>query len=279
MSWGLEAASVRFGQVRALSDVTVATEPSTVTVVVGGDGAGKSTCLRALVGLVELSAGEARRPAKSAIGYLPATGGLYLDLTVEENLQFSARVYGQRGPAMLAKATAMLERIGLAETQGRLAGQLSGGMQRKLAVGIALLHEPSLVVLDEPTTGVDPLSRSEMWRIISRSAAGGAAVIVSTTYVNEAQRASSVMLLEGGRAIAVGSPSSIIEAIPGSLGVASFPSQPTPLSWRWGTTWRVWAPNGRLPDGVQPLRPGFEDAVVIASMRAAKEVRPDARAG
>jgi len=276
MTWGLESASVRFGQTTALQDVTVATEPSTVTVVVGGDGAGKSTCLRALVGLVALSAGEARRPPKREIGYVPAVGGLYPDLTVDENLAFSGGAYGRKGAGSYATSSAILERIGLADARSLLGGQLSGGMQRKLALAMALLHEPALLVLDEPTTGIDPVSRFEMWRMISRSAAGGAAVIVSTTYVDEAQRASSVLLLEQGRAIAMGSPFSIIEAIPGKLGVVSSPAQPAGLSWRWGKSWRLWAPSGALPDGVEPLRPGFEDAVVIASMAGQQEVQLDA---
>jgi ABC-2 type transport system ATP-binding protein len=266
MTWGLQSASVRFGQTPALTDVTFLLEPSTVTVVVGGDGAGKSTCLRALVGLVALSTGEAHRPGRRQIGYVPATGGVYPDLTVDENLAFSGGVYGERGATLLDKSSATLERFGLVDAHSRLGGHLSGGMQRKLALGMALLHQPALLVLDEPTTGIDPLSRSEMWRIISRAAAGGAAVIVTTTYVDEAQRASSVLLLEQGRVIAQGSPSSIVGAIGGTLGVAHSATRPAGLSWRWGRAWRVWAPSGPLPDGVEPLQPEFEDAVVIASM-------------
>ncbi len=222
MTWGLEDASVVFGSRTALDHLTLPVEPSTVSIVVGGDGAGKSTLLRALVGLVRLSDGVARRPAKKEIGYIPATAGLYVDLTVDENVAFSAGAYGVRGPELARRSTELLERIGLADARTRLGGQLSGGMQRKLAVGMALLHRPAMLVLDEPTTGVDPVSRAELWRLISGAAAEGSAVVVATTYVDEAHRASTVVLLEQGRSIAIGSPSDIIAAVPGKLGVVEF---------------------------------------------------------
>jgi ABC-2 type transport system ATP-binding protein len=266
MTWGLEDASVVFGSRTALDHLTLPAEPSTVSICVGGDGAGKSTLLRALVGLVRLSDGVARRPAKKEIGYIPATAGLYVDLTVDENVEFSAGAYGVRGPELARRSTEMLERIGLADARTRLGGQLSGGMQRKLAVGMALLHRPAMLVLDEPTTGVDPVSRAELWRLISGAAAEGSAVVVATTYVDEAHRASTVVLLEQGRSIAVGSPSDIIAAVPGKLGVVESPEQPQGLSWRWGKTWRVWAPSLDLPPGAESLQPDFEDAVMIAAL-------------
>ena len=152
-------------------------------------------------------------------------------------------------------------------------------MQRKLAVGMALLHRPPMLVLDEPTTGVDPVSRAELWRLISGAAAEGTAVVAATTYVDEAHRAATVVLLEQGRPIAVGSPSEIIAGVPGALGVVRSAAQPTGLSWRWGATWRVWAPSRDLPAGAEPLRPGFEDAVMIAALAdVAKEERVDDRA-
>ena len=266
MTWGLESASVRFGSRKALDHVSLRAESSTVSVVVGGDGAGKSTLLRALVGLVRLSSGIARRPSKREIGYVPATAGLYVDLTVDENLAFSGRAYGMHGSALVKRSTELLERIGLADARTRLGGQLSGGMRRKLAVGIGLLHRPALLVLDEPTTGVDPVSRAELWRLVSAAAADGTAVVATTTYVEEAHRASTVMLLEQGRSIATGSPSDIIAAVPGKLGVVRSASQPQGLSWRWGTTWRVWAPEKDLPEGAETRQPDFEDAVIIAAL-------------
>ncbi len=138
-------------------------------------------------------------------------------------------------------------------------------MQRKLAVGMALLHAPDLLVLDEPTTGVDPVSRAELWRLIS-AAAEGTAVTVSTTYVNEAARAGLVVLLEAGQVVASGSPAQILRDFPGQLGVMDGAERPTPLSWRRGAAWRVWEPSGVLPEGARRVAPDFEDAVVAATL-------------
>src|SRR5262249_41703834 len=202
----------------AVAGPTGAADPSLVTVVVGGDGAGKSTCLDVLVGLVEPDAGTVRRPAKEHIGYVPATAGLYTDLTVQENLDFTAEAYGLSGSEHDRKASEIVERVGLTGARHRLGSHLSGGMQRKLAVGLALLHAPDLLVLDEPTTGVDPVSRAELWRLISAAAADGTAVAVATTYLNEAARGACVVLLEAGEALASGSPADILHAIPGAVG-------------------------------------------------------------
>jgi ABC-2 type transport system ATP-binding protein len=266
MSWGLRDVRVRRGQVVALDEVAVPVDPARITVVVGGDGAGKSTCLQVLVGLLQPDAGIVRRPAKERIGYVPATAGLYTDLTAQENLDFIADAYRLSASERRRKAGEIIERTGLAGARHRLGGQLSGGMQRKLAVGLALLHSPELLVLDEPTTGVDPVSRAELWRLISGAAAGGTAVAVTTTYVNEAARAASVVLLEAGHVLASGSPEDILRGVPGTLGIARGADRPSPLSWRRGASWRVWAPAGTLPDGVQPVQPDFDDAVVVAAL-------------
>lgn len=269
MSWGLEDVWVTRGRTTALSGVTVAVRPGRVTVVVGGDGAGKSTCLQALAGLLEPSSGAVRRPGKARIGYVPATAGLYADLTVQENLDFAAAGYRVPRGERDGTAARILDQTGLGAWRRRLGGQLSGGMQRKLAVGMALLHSPELLILDEPTTGVDPVSRADLWRLISRSAVDGAAVVVTTTYVNEAARGASVVLLEAGKVLASGTPEHILADVPGAVGAWQGGERPTPLSWRRGAGWRVWAPAGRLPDGVQPVRPDFGDAVVISELAAA----------
>jgi ABC-2 type transport system ATP-binding protein len=266
VSWGLQDVRVTRGRNIALAGVTVPADRYRVTVVVGGDGAGKSTCLQVLVGLLEPDGGVVCRPVKERIGYVPASAGLYADLTVQENLDFSADAYRLSARERSQKAGQLLERTGLGHARHRLGGQLSGGMQRKLAVGLALLHSPELLVLDEPTTGVDPVSRAELWRLISRAAADGAAVIVTTTYVNEAARAGTVVLLEAGNVLASGSPDDILRAVPGTVGACGGTSRPSPSSWRRGASWRVWAPTGELPDGVQPVRPDFDDAVVIAAL-------------
>jgi len=266
MSWGLEDVHVTRGRTVALAGVTVPADPARITVVVGGDGAGKSTCLAVLAGLIKPDAGVVRRPSKQRTGYVPATTGLYADLTVGENLAFWADAYRLAEPERGRRTARILEQTGLAAARDRLGAQLSGGMQRKLAVGLALLHSPELLILDEPTTGVDPVSRTELWRLIARSAAEGTAVVVSTTYVNEAARAARVILLEAGEVLASGSPEDILRAIPGAVGSATGADRPAPLSWRRGASWRVWDPAGRLPAGVSPVQPDFDDAVLVAEL-------------
>jgi len=268
MRWGLDEVRVTRGRKVALTSVTVAVEPSRIAVVVGGDGAGKSTCLEVLAGLLEPDAGTVRRPVKERIGYVPATVGLYADLTVQQNLAFTAAAFRLSHRERDRKADQILEQTGLGRARHRLGGQLSGGMQRKLAVGLALLHSPDLLILDEPTTGVDPVSRADLWRLISRAAVEGAAVVVTTTYVNEAARAACVVLLEAGKMLASGTPEHILHNVPGAVGGWHGAHRPTPLSWRRGASWRVWSPTGRLPDGVQPVQPDFEDAVVVATLGA-----------
>lgn len=268
MTFGLERVRVRFGRRVALDGVSLRVEPGGVSVVVGGDGAGKSTSLAALVGLVTPSSGLVRRPAKRLIGYVPATAGLYGDLTVEENLEFTAQVFRMAATERDARMGELLDQIGLVGARRRLGSQLSGGMQRKLAVAMALLHAPKLLVLDEPTTGVDPVSRVDLWRLISRAAAGGVAVAVATTYVNEAARGATVVLLSSGRCLASGSPDAILQSIPGMLGTTTARAKPTDRSWRRGVSWRVWAPEGVLPDGVEPASADFEDSVVVAELSA-----------
>ena len=265
-SWGLEGVTVRYGSRVALADVTVPVEPSGVTVVVGGDGAGKSTCLRGLVGLVRPDEGRVRRPAKTRIGYVPATGGLYPDLTVEQNLAFSSSAYRVRDP----RHGEMLDRLGLASARDRLGGQLSGGMRRKLSLGMALIHRPALLVLDEPTTGVDPVSRMELWRLVSAAAADGTAVVVATTYVGEAERGTRVILLDEGTVLAAGSAAGIAAGVPGAVGrrPADDGARPEGDWWRRGPDWRVWSPSGELPEGTERVRPDLHDAAVVAALAA-----------
>lgn len=217
MSWGLHDVRVSRGGSVALDGVTLPADPSAITIVLGGDGAGKSTCLEVLVGLLEPGTGTVRRPAKERIGYVPATAGLFADLTVQENLDFVAGAYRLPGGGRSRRAAEILERTGLAGLRHRLGGHLSGGMQRKLAVGLALLHSPDLLVLDEPTTGVDPVSRMELWRLIAGAAASGTAVAATTTYLNEAARAAHVVLLEAGKVLASGSPEDVARGVTAAL--------------------------------------------------------------
>jgi len=215
--WGADDLTVRFGDRVALEGVSLGTDAGAVTAVVGGDGAGKTTLLRALVGLARPSAGAVRRPPTTALGYLSSPAGVYHDLTVDENLAFAAVAYGVRGELFAARRERLLGEAGLTAATARLAGRLSGGMRQKLAFAMAMVHTPELLVLDEPTTGVDPVSRLEFWRLLATAAAAGAAVVFSTTYLDEAARADRVIVLDGGRTAAAGPPAEVLPDLPRPL--------------------------------------------------------------
>jgi ABC-2 type transport system ATP-binding protein len=269
MTWGLEDATVRYGSATALHSVSMEVGPGALTAVVGGDGAGKTTALRALVGLVRVAAGRVRRPAEERVGYLPATSGVYPDLTVDENLAFAGAAYRLGRAELARRAEPLLERTDLAAARGRLGGQLSGGMRQKLGLALALLHRPDLLVLDEPTTGIDPVSRAELWRLIAAEAARGAAVVLATSYIDEAERAGDVVVLDEGRVLVAGSPQDVIGSVPGAV-LATERRPDTPLRWRRRAGWRLWSPAGDMLAGTRPLAPDLEDAVVVAALARAE---------
>jgi ABC-2 type transport system ATP-binding protein len=269
MTWGLDHITVRWGSRLALEDVSIEVRPSAVTAVVGGDGAGKSTALRALVGLAKPVSGRVSRPAEERVGYLPASSGVYPDLTVDENLAFAGAAYGLGRGEVARRRGPLLERTDLAEARDRLGGRLSGGMRQKLGVAMALLHGPDLLVLDEPTTGIDPVSRAELWRLIGSSAAGGAAVVLATSYLDEAERAGEVVVLDRGRILVAGTPGDVLESVPG--GVVETDRRPdSTMRWRRGAAWRMWLPRGGSATGARPISPDLEDAVVVAALARAE---------
>ena len=237
--------TVQYGAVTALAGVSLTALPGRVTAVVGGDGAGKTTLLRCLAGALAPDAGRVVSPDRAKIGYLPASSGLYPDLTVTENLDFRAQGYGVPRQVARQRAGEYLERAGLSGAADRLVGRLSGGMRQKLAVIAALLHQPDLLILDEPTTGVDPVSRSGLWWLIARAAADGCAVVLATTYLDEAERCAGVLVLDGGLPLASGSPEAIVAALPGTVRpVPARPAGPAgDRAWRRGGGWRVWEPG------------------------------------
>jgi ABC-2 type transport system ATP-binding protein len=263
--WGVSDLRVSYGRVVALDGVSLDAPAGQVTAVVGGDGAGKSTLLRCLAGALTPGGGQVHRPAKERTGYLPPSSGIYPDLTVAENLDFRAQGYGMPRQLAAQRSAEYLDRAGLASAAGRLAGQLSGGMRQKLAVIAAMLHHPELIVLDEPTTGVDPVSRSGLWWLIARAAAEGCAIVLATTYLDEAERCGSVLVLDSGVALAAGTAEDIVAAMPGSLG--SSPQRPdgdaAARSWRRAGQWRTWEPDGG--DG-QVVIPDLQDAVTVAAL-------------
>jgi ABC-2 type transport system ATP-binding protein len=271
-SWGADDLMVRYGKKIALSGVTLHVPAGHVTAVVGGDGAGKTTLLRCLAGSLAPTTGTVKRPAKERIGYLPASSGIYPDLTVAENLDFRATSYKMSRQAARARAEEYLHRAGLAEAN-RLAGQLSGGMRQKLAVIAAMLHQPELLVLDEPTTGVDPVSRSGLWWLIARAAADGCAVVLATTYLDEAERCASVLVLDAGTALAAGPSEEIVAAMPGVLcGAAAKPDgEAASRAWRRGGRWRVWEEQPPDTPGADLITPDLQDAVTVAAI--AREIK------
>jgi ABC-2 type transport system ATP-binding protein len=279
LTWGASALWLSYDGGPALEDVSVAVAAGQVAAIVGGDGAGKTSLLRCLAGAQQPDKGQVRSPGKRQIGYLPASSGIYPDLTVAENLAFRAAVYGLT-PAVAARHMAELtEQAGLAAARNRLAGQLSGGMRQKLGVIAALVHRPELLILDEPTTGVDPVSRSGLWLLIASAAADGAAVILATTYLDDAQRATSVLALDAGRELASGTPGQIVSAMAGSVRATAI--RPDGLAgqraWRRGAGWRVWYPPGAVADDAAAagaaVEPDLQDAVTVAAL--AREQQPE----
>jgi ABC-2 type transport system ATP-binding protein len=263
--YGVSDLRVRYGGREAVDSVTFTVQEHTIAALVGGDGAGKTSVLRALAGAIALAGGSVRRPDERRIGYMPAGGAVYRDLTVEENLAFGARAYGVRGAEATRRAAELLERTGLGAARSRLGGQLSGGMRQKLALAMALLHQPELLVLDEPTTGIDPVSRAQLWRLIAGAAAAGAAVVLATCYVDEAERAASVVVLSDGQVLLTGSPDQVVARTPGVV-VESAARLDTVNSWLRGARWRTWSPDGTIPPGAARAEPTLEDAVIVAEL-------------
>jgi ABC-2 type transport system ATP-binding protein len=263
--YGVADLRVRYGGRTAVDGVTLTVPAYTIAALVGGDGAGKSSVLRALAGAVAPAGGSVRRPDERRIGYVPAGEAVYRDLTVEENLAFSASAYGVRGAEADRRAGALLERTGLEAARGRLGAQLSGGMRQKLALAMALLHEPELLVLDEPTTGIDPVSRAQLWRLIAGAAAAGAAVVLATSYVDEAERAATVVVLSDGRVLLAGPPEEVVAGTPGAVVDSASRLDPV-VSWRRGARWRTWSPDGTVPPGAERVELDLEDAVVVAEL-------------
>jgi ABC-2 type transport system ATP-binding protein len=213
----------RYGRRRALAGIDLRLDAREIVGIVGPDGAGKSTLLRALAGLLDVEAREAtvlgfdlRRdttPLKARIGYVPQTFGLHPDLTVEENLRFTARLHRLPAAELRTRAEELLARTGLAPFAGRAAGALSGGMKQKLAIANALLPRPALLLLDEPTAGVDVLARAEIWSLLERER-GHALVCLSTSYLDEAAACDRLLYLDRGRLVASGTPAELRAAVP-----------------------------------------------------------------
>lgn len=261
---------IRFGLERVsvgerLRDITLDVPIGAVTAVVGGDGAGKTTLCHLLVGTIGPDEGTVSAPDARRIGFVPTGSGSYADLTVDENLRFVATAYRLGHEEFRRRRAVVLELTGLGSVTERLAAQLSGGMRHKLALALGTLHGPQLLVLDEPTTGVDPVSRADLWRIIANAAAEDAHVIVATSTIDEAERAINVLALHDGAALLEGPPSELASSTPGVLLDVARPSE-RELAWRHGSRWRQWVPGGRREPHQVTVTPGLEDAVIVATL-------------
>ena len=217
----------RFGPITAVDGLNLEINQGEVFGLVGPDGAGKTTAIRLLAAIMDPSDGGAtvsgfdlrKEPEriKARIGYMAQQFALYGDLSVLENLNFFADVYGVRGNTRREQIDRLLNFARLTEFTSRRAGQLSGGMKKKLGLACALIHSPDILYLDEPTTGVDPVSRREFWDILANLHVEGTTILVNTPYMDEAERCSQVGLMYAGRLIERGTPSQIKALIPGEL--------------------------------------------------------------
>jgi ABC-2 type transport system ATP-binding protein len=264
--WGAQNVTVAYGHDVALHDVTLQVPRGLVSAVVGGDGAGKTTLLRCLVGAVRPRSGQVSAPPLREIGFMPTATGAWRELTVAENVEFVGAAHHIRGKRLRLRREELLEAAGLQNVLDRQAGMLSGGMRHKLTFSLAMLHKPRLLVLDEPSTGIDPVSRVDLWRLIAQAAADGTAVALSTTYLDEAERCATVLVLDGGRALLSGTPDEVISAAPGVITATDRPTDPE-RAWRRGRIFHAWHP-GPPREGEEPISPDMEDAVVAAALNA-----------
>lgn len=212
-----------FGRTEALRGLNLDIQGGEIYGLVGPDGAGKTTTMRILCGIMEPTSGEVRilggppQKVRGHIGYMPQRFGLYEDLTVRENLLFYADLFGVKRAEREARMARLMSFSQLGPFQGRRAGHLSGGMKQKLALACALIHTPKVLLLDEPTCGVDPVSRRDFWRILYELLREGVTLLVSTAYLDEAERCHRVGLLHGGRLLDEGPPERILSSVPGRI--------------------------------------------------------------
>jgi ABC-2 type transport system ATP-binding protein len=208
-----------FPGVRAVDALSFDVRAGEIFGLVGPDGAGKTTTLRMLAGIMPMDAGKARvagfdvtrdpEGAKHGLSYMPQRFGLYEDLIVDENIRFYADLFGVKRAERAERSAQLLEAAGMSEFRARLAGKLSGGMKQKLGLVCALIHKPKVILLDEPTTGVDPVSRRDFWRILYELAAEGVAILTSTAYLDEAERCHRVLLLHQGKVLFCDTPENL----------------------------------------------------------------------
>jgi ABC-2 type transport system ATP-binding protein len=209
----------RFGSFVAVDHITFDVGAGEVFGFLGANGAGKTTAIKMLIGLLAPSDGEARvagfdvgterAQIRRNIGYMSQRFSLYNDLTVRENIQLYGGIYGLSHAQLRDRTTVLLESLGLSESAGDLVGKLPLGWKQKLAFSVALLHEPKIVFLDEPTGGVDPITRRQFWEMIYAAAARGTTVFVTTHYMDEAEYCDRISIMVDGRIAALGTPAAL----------------------------------------------------------------------
>jgi ABC-2 type transport system ATP-binding protein len=214
----------RYGDFTAVDDVSFAVERGEVFGFLGPNGAGKTTTIKMLTGLVRPSAGRGSvvgldvaadgARIKHVVGYMSQLFSLYHDLTVDENIEFAGGLHGVKGARLAARRDWVLGMAGLAVHGRRLTGDLPLGWKQRLALGCAVLHEPAVLFLDEPTSGVDPLARRAFWEVIRELAAAGTTVFVSTHYMEEAEYCDRLALMNRGRLVALGTPDGLRRDMP-----------------------------------------------------------------
>jgi ABC-2 type transport system ATP-binding protein len=225
----LDRVTKKYGDVVAVRELNLSIERGEMFGLIGPDGAGKTTTIRLMCGLLKVTAGTVRvlgrDPVRDharvtqSIGYLSQRFSLYGDLSVDENIAFFAEIHGLRmsDGAIEARRTRLLDLTQLAPFRDRLADQLSGGMKQKLALACTLVHEPQVILLDEPTTGVDPVSRREFWKLLSEFLSQGITILMATPYLDEAERCARVALLHEGRLLALDSPAALRASLKGDV--------------------------------------------------------------
>ncbi len=210
---------MRFGTLEAVSGVSFSVQPGGIFGFVGSDGAGKTTLLRMIAGMLRPSSGHVRvnglevaserNQVKKLIGYMPQRFGLYPDLTVAENMAFFMDVFGISGAERQARRERYLGFSNLTPFEDRLARDLSGGMKQKLGLACVLVHQPRVLILDEPTNGVDPVSRKEFWEILHAMRQQGMTILVSTAYLDEGEKCDQVILMHNAHVLEQASPQSL----------------------------------------------------------------------
>ncbi len=225
----------KYGDIVAVEDFSFTVEKGKIATLVGPDGAGKTTIFRCLCNLIEFEVGQIRigehdlagnfEKIKPLLGYMPQNFSLYPDLSVEENLSFYAGLFGLKKDIFNKRKSELYRFSGLGPFAGRRAAALSGGMKQKLALSCNLIHDPAILFLDEPTTGVDPLSRRQFWEILKSLQKAGSSIIVSTPYMDEVAISDYAIFIHKGRKLAEGTPQQLSGYFSGSVYLANiFPS-------------------------------------------------------